>query len=249
MLQMTSQGRNELLGKVALVTGASRGIGRAVASAYVREGARVLICARNESELNRAVADMARGDGEIAGFSGDVSRVEDVRRMVHMAVRRFGGIHILVNNAGILGPRVTVAEYPLEDWQEVIRINLTGPFVVTQEVLQVMMPGGQGSIINVSSGVGRFGKARWGAYAVSKFGVEGFTQVLAEELKETGVRVNCVNPGATRTAMRACAFPAEDPNTLPAPEDITDVFVYLASDESAGINGTSLDAQEWQRPN
>ena len=247
MPQMASGGGKALLGKVALVTGASRGIGRAVAAAYVREGASVLICAREEAELKRAVAAMQRGGGDIAGCAGDVSRVEDVRRMVQTAVRSFGGIHILVNNAGILGPRVTVAEYPLESWQEVIRVNLTGPFVVTQEVLQVMMATGQGSIINVSSGVGRFGKARWGAYAVSKFGVEGLTQVLAEELKGSGIRVNCVNPGATRTTMRACAYPTEDPNKLPAPEEITDVFVYLASDESAGVTGTSLDAQEWRR--
>jgi len=247
---MASGDRKELPGKVALVTGGSRGIGRAVASAYVREGASVVICARDEAELNRAVAEMKHEGGEITGCAGDVSRIDDVKRMVQTTVRRYGGIHVLVNNAGILGPRVAVAEYPLDSWQEVIRINLTGPFVVTQEVLKVMMPNGQGSIINVSSGVGRFGKARWGAYAVSKFGVEGLTQVLAEELKESGIRVNSVNPGATRTAMRARAYPAEDPNKLPAPEEITDVFVYLASDVSSGVSGTSLDAQEWRcRPN
>jgi len=207
----------------------------------------VLICARHESELSRAVAEMKSTGGEIAGCPGDVSRVEDVKRIVQTAVRGFGGIHVLVNNAGILGPRVTVAEYPLDSWQEVIRINLMGCFVMIQEVLRVMIPQGQGSIINVSSGVGRIGKARWGAYAVSKFGVEGLTQVLAEELKESGIRVNSVNPGATRTAMRACAYPAEDPNRLPTAESITDVFVYLASDEAAGVTGTSLDAQEWRR--
>ena len=224
---MASEDGKKLRGKIALVTGGSRGI--------------------NKPGLDQAVAEMKRAGGEIAGCAADVGRIEDVKRVVQTVVRRYGGVHVLVNNAGILGPRVTVAEYPLDSWQEVICINLTGPFMVTREVLQLMIPQRQGSIINVSSGVGRSGKARWGAYAVCKFGVEGFTQVLAEELKESGIRVNSVNPGATRTAMRARAYPDEDPNKLPTPEDVTDVFVYLASDASAGVTGTALDAQEWRR--
>jgi NAD(P)-dependent dehydrogenase (short-subunit alcohol dehydrogenase family) len=103
----------------------------------------------------------------------------------------------------------------------------------------------EGSIVNVSSGVGRAGKARWGAYAASKFGVEGFTQVLADELKDLNIRANAVNPGGTRTEMRAQAYPEEDPLTLPTPEEITDVFVYLASPESAGVTGKSFDARDW----
>lgn len=244
---MASEDKKKLRGKVALVTGGSRGIGRAVAAAFLREGASVFVCARNEAGLDRAVADMKRAGGEIAACAADVGQAEDVKRMVQTVVRRYGGLHVLVNNAGILGPRATVAEYPLDAWREVICINLTGPFIVTQEVLQVMIPQRQGSIINVSSGVGRAGRARWGAYAVSKFGVEGFTQVLADELKESGIRVNSVNPGATRTAMRARAYPREDPSTLPSPEEIIDVFVYLAADASTGVTGAALDAQEWRR--
>ena len=108
-----------------------------------------------------------------------------------------------------------------------------------------MMPQKEGSIINLSSGVGRIGKARWGAYAASKFGVEGFTQVLAAELKEWSIRVNAVNPGGTRTEMRVEAYPDEDPLTLPAPEEITLVFLYLASAESQGVTGKSFDARDW----
>ncbi|MGH7830044.1 MAG: SDR family NAD(P)-dependent oxidoreductase, partial [Candidatus Binatia bacterium] len=108
-----------------------------------------------------------------------------------------------------------------------------------------MIPQRQGSIINLSSGVGRVGKARWGAYSPSKFGVEGFTQVLADELKEHNIRVNAVNPGGTRTEMRAEAYPEEDPSTLPAPEQITGVFLYLASDEATGVTGRSFDARDW----
>ena|SRR5690242_4048711 len=105
----------------------------------------------------------------------------------------------------------------------------------------------QGSIINVSSGVGRIGKARWGAYAVSKFAIEGFTQVLADELKDWSIRANAVNPGGTRTGMRAEAYPEEDPKTLPPAEEIMPVFVYLASDEAAAVTGQSLDARDWMK--
>jgi NAD(P)-dependent dehydrogenase (short-subunit alcohol dehydrogenase family) len=153
-----------------------------------------------------------------------------VQRIARAALERYGAIDILVNNASVLGPRVPIVAYPVSDWQAVIAVNLTGLFFMTQEVLHSMVSRRQGSIINLTSGVGRTGKARWGAYAVSKFGVEGFSQVLADELKASGIRVNAVNPSATRTAMRAAAHPDEDPMTLPRPAEITEVFVYLASD-------------------
>jgi NAD(P)-dependent dehydrogenase (short-subunit alcohol dehydrogenase family) len=125
--------------------------------------------------------------------------------------------------------------------------SLTALFMVTREVLRVMIPQKEGSIINVSSGVGRIGKARWGAYAASKFGVEGFTQVLADEVKAVNIRVNAVNPGGTRTQMRTEAYPEEDPLTLPTPEEIAGVFLYLASAESGGVTGRSFDARDWLR--
>jgi NAD(P)-dependent dehydrogenase (short-subunit alcohol dehydrogenase family) len=158
---------------------------------------------------------------------------------------RFGTIDVLVNNASILGPREPIATYPVAAWEEVLRVNLTGIFLVTRAVLPAMMARRAGSIINVTSGVGRRGKARWGAYAVSKAGVENFTQVLADEVTESQIRVNAVNPAATRTAMRAAAYPSEDPLTLPSPEEIVPVFLYLASDDSATITGESLDAHDW----
>jgi len=126
-----------------------------------------------------------------------------------------------------------------------LKVNLTAQFLVTKEVLRLMIARREGSIINVSSGVGRIGKARWGAYAASKFGIEGLTQLLAEEVKEFNIRVNAVNPGATRTEMRAEAYPEEDPLTLPTPNEITAVFVYLASPESIGVTGKSFDARDW----
>lgn len=244
---MTSEDGNKLAGKVALVTGGSRGIGKAIASAYASQGARVFICARGEGDLARTVNDIRDAGGEIAGLAGDIGKPEDAQRIVGAAVERYGRIDVLVNNASLLGSRVPIADYPIADWEEVVRVNLTGVFLLTQQVLQVMIRQRQGSIINVSSGVGRTGKARWGAYACSKAGLEGFTQVVADELKNSGIRVNSVNPAATRTAMRAEAYPDEDPLSLPAPEEIMPIFLYLASDESAGVTGKALDAREWMK--
>lgn len=237
----------KLAGKVALVTGASQGIGKAVALAYAKEGASVFVCARNEPGLNLAVQEIGNAGGRVSGAAGDVGAAGDAKRIVRQAHQEFGAIHVLVNNASLLGPRVPIAQYPLSAWEEVIRVNLTGPFLMIQEALQIMIPQRQGSVINVSSGVGRIGKARWGAYAVSKFGVEGLTQVVAEEAVEFGVRANAVNPEPTRTTMRAAAYPEEDPMTLPTPDEITGVFVYLASDESLAVTGKSFDAQHWRR--
>ncbi len=244
---MTSEEGQKLSGKVALITGGSRGIGKAVAAAYACQGARVFICARGEGDLARTVSDIRDAGGEIAGLAGDVGKREDAQRIVEAAVERYGRIDVLVNNASLLGSRVAIADYPIADWEEVVRVNLTGVFLLTQKVLQVMVRQRQGSIINVSSGVGRTGKARWGAYACSKAGLEGFTQVLADELKDSGIRVNSVNPAATRTAMRAEAYPDEDPLSLPAPEEIMPIFLYLASAESAGVTGKALDAREWMK--
>ena len=231
-------------GKVALITGGSRGIGKAVAEAYAREGAKVFICARNETGLRSALSDMRQEGATIDGCAGDVGDFEDVERIVALALERYRTIDVLVNNASLLGPRVPIASYPLKEWQDVLRVNLTGVFLMSQQILKVMAPRRQGSIINLSSGVGRIGKPRWGAYAASKFGVEGFTQMLAEELKELDIRVNSVNPGPTRTEMRARAYLHQVPQSLPTADRIVAAFLYLASDETVGITGRSFEAQE-----
>ncbi|MBI2360139.1 MAG: SDR family NAD(P)-dependent oxidoreductase [Deltaproteobacteria bacterium] len=234
-------------GKVALITGGSRGIGKAIARAYAREGAKVCICARRESGLRTAAAEIRAQGGEISWCKADITKVRDVRRLLKEARARYGTLHVLVNNASILGPREPIVSYPLAAWEEVVKVNLTALFIVTKEALKIMMPQREGSIINLSSGVGRIARERWGAYACSKFGVEGFTQVLADEVKEWNIRVNAVNPGGTRTEMRARAYPEEDPMTLPLPDAITGVFVYLASADSIGTTGKSFDARDWLR--
>jgi NAD(P)-dependent dehydrogenase (short-subunit alcohol dehydrogenase family) len=242
---MASEGGRTLARKVALVTGGSKGIGKAVALAYAREGAAVVMCARNQSQLDTAAAEIRSIGGQVCAVAGDVANAADVKRIVRNAEQQFGAIHVLVNNASLLGPRVAIAQYPSSTWEEVLRVNVTGPFLMIRETLKIMIRQREGSVINVSSGVGRIGKARWGAYAVSKFGVEGLTQVVSEEVREVGIRVNAVNPGPTRTEMRALAYPDEDPMTLPTPDEITGVFVYLASDESVEVTGKSFDAGDW----
>jgi len=243
---MASEVMGELSGKVALITGGSRGIGKAIAAAYARAGARVFICARNETDIERAVAEIREQGGEIYGWAGDIGELNHARCIVGAALERLGSIDVLVNNASLLGPRVPLADYPFSSWREVMRVNLDGLFLMTREVLKAMISRRRGSIINVTSGVGRVGKARWGAYSPSKFALEGFTQMLAEEVQDSGIRVNSLNPGATRTSMRAAAYPKEDPLTLPRPEEIMEAFVYLASDESFSVTGKSFNAQDWR---
>jgi NAD(P)-dependent dehydrogenase (short-subunit alcohol dehydrogenase family) len=232
-----------LEGKVAMITGASQGLGRALALAYAKEGAQIVINSRHEEGI-RPVGEEAESTGaEVLAFAADVSRSADVERLVGVATQRFGRVDVLVNNAGVLGPRVAIVEYPEDEWRLVIDANLTGPFLVSKAVIEHMPEGG--SIVNVVSGVSVEGRPGWGAYSVSKFGVEGFTQILAAELKESGIRVNAVDPGGMRTEMRAAAYPEEDPTTRITPEENTDVFLYLASDESKGVTGERFKAQEF----
>jgi NAD(P)-dependent dehydrogenase (short-subunit alcohol dehydrogenase family) len=242
---MATQSVKRLAGKTALITGGSRGIGKAVAVAYAREGAGVFLCGRKEASVRKTIEEIESAGGRASGCAGDVGKIDDVRRIVQTAIAQFDSIDVLVNNASLLGPRVPIVDYPAAVWEEVLRVNLTGIFLMSQAVIKVMMPKRRGSIINVSSGVGRTGKARWGAYGASKFGVEGLTQGLAEELKEAGIRVNAVNPEPTRTEMRADAYPEEDPLTLPVPDDIVPVFLYLALNDSIDVTGQSFDAQKW----
>ena len=234
-----------LEGKVAMITGASQGLGRALALAFAREGARVVINSRSEETISPVAEEAESLGAEVLALAADVSRSADGERLVSAAAERYGRIDVLVNNAGVLGPRVPIEEYPEGEWRQVIDANLTGPFLVTKAAIPHMPEGG--SIINVVSGVSVEGRAGWGAYSVSKFGVEGLTQILAAELEERGIRANAVDPGGMRTGMRAAAYPEEDPLTRITPEENTDIFLYLASDESRGVTGQRFKAQEFQR--
>lgn len=216
-----------LTGLVALVTGSGRGIGRATAELFAREGARVILCSRTGRELRATLAAIKAAGGDATLRTADISSVQDARTLIRTAVRRYGRLDVLINNAGILGPLVPLVDYPVKDWDEVLRINLSGTFYVTQAAARLMAAQRSGCIISLSSSVGRAGRAKWGAYAVAKFGVEGLSQVLAEELRPAGVRVLTFNPGGTRTAMRAAAYPGEDPSRLKDPAAVAEALLQL----------------------
>jgi NAD(P)-dependent dehydrogenase (short-subunit alcohol dehydrogenase family) len=234
-----------LEGKVALVTGASQGLGRALALAFAREGASIVVNSRSEERIRPVAREAESLGAEVLALAADVSKSADVERLIGATVERFERIDVLVNNAGVLGPRVPIEEYPEDEWRRVIDANLTGLFLVTKAAIPHMPEGG--SIINVVSGVSVEGRAGWGAYAVSKFGVEGITQILASELEGRRIRANAVDPGGMRTEMRAAAYPDEDPMTRITPEENTGVFINLASDQSRGVTGQRFKAQEFRR--
>lgn len=234
-----------LQGTVAIVTGASRGLGRAVARRFATEGARSVICSRTAPAVEEVARELRRQNAQVLAVKADVSSERDVDRLVSLTLKTYGRIDVLVNNAGVLTPRAPVHQIRVTDWDLTIAVNLRGPFLCMRGVLPHMLTQRQGSIINVSSGAGKREAPSWGAYAVSKFGLEGLTLVAAGETRGTGVRVNAVNPGGNRTTMRAAAYPEEDPMTLPAPDELTGIFVYLASSASKDLTGESIQGRDW----
>ena len=228
---------------VAIITGAGRGIGRATAELFAREGARVVLCSRTSRELRSVLSTIKAAGGEAVARVTDIGSPRQAHALVRLAVRRYGRLDLLINNAGILGPRVPLADYPLRDWQQVLRINLSGTFYMSREAARVMAAQGDGCIITLSSSVGRVGRARWGAYAVSKFGVEGLMQVLADEFRPVGVCALTFNPGGTRTAMRAEAYPSEDRDRLRHPSVSASALLHLAAHASLDISGKAFDLE------
>lgn len=224
--------------QVVLITGAGRGIGRAAALAFAKAGASLVLCARSAEVEDTARAAEKLG-AQVLARRLDVCDAAAVDALVSDAVKRFGGIDVLVNNAAILGPHAPLLDLTPADWRAVLETNATGAFVVLKSCARAMKVRRSGSIINMTSGAGRRGSAETGAYTASKFAVEGLTQVAALELKEHGIRVNALNPRPTRTAMRAAYAPVEDPSTLKIPDDMAWAFLELASPK--GDTGKSYD--------
>ena len=224
--------------KVALITGAGRGIGKAVAAAYGRAGARLALCARTASELDQTVAELRSFKVDVEGWPCDVSLEAPVKEFVGAAHKRFGRIDVLVNNAGVMTRPSPMTELDVKKWDYTMAVNLRGPFLVTQAVLPIMNKQKSGSIINVSSMIGRGAYANFLAYATSKWGLEGFTQTLAAEARSSNIRVNSVEPGYVATKLTGYSGSK--------PESVTDVFVYLASDDSVGITGKMLSSSGWK---
>ena len=230
--------------RVILVTGAGSGIGRAAALAFARHGATVGLLGRTLSKLESLYDEIVDGGYPTPGIAQmNLARAEgpDYFQLAESIEKDYGRLDGLLHNAGILGHRAPIEHYDIGVWTEVMHINLTVPFVMTQVLMPLLNKSEDASVVFTSSGVGRQGRAFWGAYAVSKFGTEGLAQVLADETSGPGrIRVNCVNPGRTRTAMRTAAYPGEDPMTVPAPEDVLMPYLYLLGPDSRGVTGQSI---------
>lgn len=235
----------DLTGEVALITGASRGLGRALARAFGGAGARLVLCARGEADLRVAAEELAAGGAAVEWAAADVADEAAMSTLVARAAERFAPVSVLVNNASMLGPRVPLRDHSIAEWRQVLDVNLTGALIPILAVLPGMRKVGRGSIINVSSGVANVARARWGAYAVSKWGVEALSRNLAVEEAAAGVRVNIVDPGRLRTEMRRAAYPEEDPKRPEPPEAAVGVFLWLASDASSGTTGERFEALDW----
>ena len=236
-----------LQNRVILITGASDGIGRVLALHCAELGAQVILHGRNAAKLEavydqvEAIPDAARPSIAVVDLGAADSTA--YRSLGESLEKEYGRLDGLVHNASMLGDRFSIEQYDVEQWQRVMHVNVTAAFVLTQVCLPMLKRSDDPSIVFTSSGVGRVGKAYWGAYAVSKFATEGLSQVLANEHRHTPLRVNCVNPGPTRTNMRLEAYPAEDRNALKTPEEILSTYVYLLGPDSQGVTGQSLDAQ------
>jgi NAD(P)-dependent dehydrogenase (short-subunit alcohol dehydrogenase family) len=220
-----------LAGKVALITGASRGLGRAMSLAFAREGADLVLCARGETELRR-VADEARDLGaSVLMVIADIGVTRDVERLVVLALERYERIDVVVNNASELGPIPLpyLIDYPPHLFNDVVKVNLMGPFRLIWALLGGMLQRDDGVIINVSSDVAIHGYPGWGAYSVSKAALDGLTRTWAAELEGTGVKIFAIDPGDMNTAMHRAALPDDDPAELGDPAEVAEVFVELAA--------------------
>lgn len=240
---------SRLQGKYALITGASQGLGLQMAIAFAREGAAgVTIVARGAELLEKAgdLVQAAAPTAKVLAIKADVSQPQEIERVVAATLNEFQGhLDILVNNASEIGPSPMpfLLDYPLEDFRTVLNTNLIAPFLLIKKALPALIENG-GSIINVTSDAGVTGYPGWGAYGISKFGLEGLSQTWAAELEDSQVRVNWVDPGNMNTAMHRAAEPEEDPSQWADPKTVTDIFVYLASDESQGVHGQRFQAQD-----
>ena len=249
---MHYQPKSDLLNhRIILVTGASDGIGREAALTYARYGAQVILLGRNAEKLRR-VCDEINTLGKAAAhfYLLDLADVtpESCRAFADRLAQQVPRLDGVLHNAGLLGAIAPLADLSPEIWQQVMRVNLDATFFLTQALLPLLLNADAGSLVFTSSSVGRVGRSGWGAYAVSKFATEGMMQVLAEEYKNRNLRVNCINPGGTRTKMRASAFPDEDAGKLKTPAEIMPIYLYLMGDDSRRKTGISFDAQPGRKP-
>jgi len=233
--------------KIVLITGAGDGMGKAAAIEYASQGASLILLGRNVKNLEKTHDIISASNAPKPMISlMDLSKADgnDYQELSDNLMNKYGHLDGLLLNAAILGDRSPISQYDISTWVNTIHVNLTSQFILTKSLLPSLEKSTSASVIFTSSGVGKIGKAFWGAYSVSKFGVEGLCQILSDEYQnDKTIRFNCINPGAIQTKMRKSAYPLEDPKKLLTPEDVLDKYVWLMSDVSKEIDGQSIDCQ------
>ncbi|MBT0720777.1 YciK family oxidoreductase [Rosenbergiella collisarenosi] len=235
-----------LKNRTLLITGATEGIGHEAAFTYARHGARLILLGRNQQKLDHVAAELHHKFGKFPSLfkidfaTATAEDYQELARHIALVAPTLDGV---LHNAGMLGRIQPLLDTPASLWRQVMQVNLDATYYLTQAIMPLLLNAPNASLIFTTSSVGRQGRAGWGAYAMSKFATEGMMQVLAEELNDTNVRVNCINPGGTRTKMRASAYPDEDAMKLKTPSDIMPLYLWLMGEDSLATNGQSLDAQ------
>lgn len=244
---MHYQPKHDLLqSRIILVTGATDGIGKQAAITYANYGAQLVLMGRNDEKLQQVAQYIQKQGFPLPQWlvldmaTATRTDCDAVARQLESLVPRLDGV---LHNAGVLGDIAPMEQQQEQHWLDVMQVNVNATFFLTQALLPLLLKSDSGSLVFTSSSVGRQGRANWGAYAVSKFATEGMMQVLAEEYKQHNLRVNCINPGGTRTKMRSSAFPSEDASKLKTPQDIMPVYLWLMGDDSRRKTGMTLDAQ------
>ena len=240
------QARPDLLsGRTILVTGAGDGIGKELAMNAAKHGANLVLLGRTQAKLEAIYDQIESETGTLPVICPvDLETLDDeqAKAIADSIADTCGRLDALVHNAGVLGQRTPIQNYSTKAWQSVMQININAGFILSKALIPLMTASNDARILFTSSGVGRVGKAFWGAYAVSKFATEGLAQMLAEELTNvSNIRVNAINPGATRTSMRASAFPAENPESLRTAAELMPGYLYLLGPDSSEVNGQSID--------
>lgn len=235
---------NSLADRVILVTGASRGIGRAVAKAYAKAGATVILLARTIVHLESLYDEIEKAHAPtpaIYPLNLANATPEDYEKLRVNIEKNFGRLDGILHNAGMLGSLTSIEHVSLEQWYQVMQVNLHSAFLLTRATLPLLKQADDASIVFTSSALAQKARAYWGAYAVSQFGSEGLMQILADELEmNTNIRVNSINPGLVKTALRTAAYPAEDQTKLKTPEDVLPFYLYLMGPDSRGVTGKSF---------
>lgn len=241
---------NFLENRTILITGASDGIGKACAKAYAEYGATVILLGRDQQKLEAVYDEIeAAHPGKVVIHPLDfkTASMEDFKTLAGSLNEQFECLDGLIHNAALLGARSPIEFYPEQDWNDLMQVNVTAVFQLTQALMPALNNSPDARVLFISSSVGRLGRAFWGAYAVSKFALEGLMQTIAEEVENTtAIRVNSLNPGGTRTNMRRDAYPAENPETQPTAESLMPVYLYLMSPQAQSIHGQALNVRDFE---